>query len=75
MFSAPHIETSIESSMLVIGHRLTDLCVKLNVKHKFDSKTGMFYFDNKRIYGNKRLSGKAFVKPIYEQLYNEKLLI
>jgi hypothetical protein len=61
--------------MLRIGHRLIDLCEKLNVKYMFDADSGTFYFDKKGTYGKDHLSGKEFIKPIYEHLYKESLLI
>ena len=70
-----HHRAQLESAMRRIGYRLVDLCTKLNVEHHFEPSTGTFYFDNKCIYGNNKLNGKSFIKPIYENIYKEKLLI
>lgn len=63
----------IENKKNLINKRLKYLCEKLKVKYENDVNNGLFYFDKRKIYGN-NLCGKDFIKPIYEYIYNEKLI-
>lgn len=69
------ITTQVQNNMIIIGNRLSKICQKLKVDYIFDIDTGTFYFDKKYIYGNNNLNGKEFIKPIYEYIYKEPLII
>ena len=65
----------LQQSLLTIKERIYDICEKYNIEYIITEDYTLL-IHNKKIYGkNKNLSGRQYLKKLYEDKYHEELII